>query len=55
VEVHLADWPGLGNGLQALKRVRSKAPKARVTRSNRVGGAREARAERAGTVAARFA
>jgi hypothetical protein len=20
VEVHLADWPGLGNGLQALKR-----------------------------------
>jgi hypothetical protein len=51
VEVHLADWPGLGNGLQGLKRGRSKAPKAKVTRSNRVGCARKARADRAGTVA----
>jgi len=39
--------------LQGLGRVTSKARKAKVTRSNRVGCARKACAERAGTVARR--
>jgi hypothetical protein len=54
VAVHLADWPEVGNGLGGLGRGRSKAREAKVTRSNRVGCARKACAERAGTVAARF-
>ena len=40
VGVHLADRSCLGNGLQGLKGIRSKAPKARVTRS-KVSGAPE--------------
>jgi hypothetical protein len=46
VGVHLADWPGRGNGPAggALNQLfaLSKAPKAWVTRSNRVGCARKA-------------
>src|ERR1019366_414620 len=49
--VHLADWPGLGNGPAGAGRARRKARKAEVTRSNRVGCARKACADRAGTVA----
>jgi hypothetical protein len=52
--VHLADWSGVGNGLWGAGRGRSKAPKAAVTRSNRVGCARKACAGRAGTVAGYF-
>ena len=37
--VHLADWPGIGNGLTGLGGGKSKARKATVTRSNRVGRA----------------
>ncbi len=51
---HLADWPGVGNGLGGAVLGVRKAPKAKVTRSNRVGCVRNARAERAGTVAAGF-
>ena len=52
---HLADWRDVGNGLAggwdgSGGWLRSP-PKAKVTRSNRVGCARKARAERAGTVA----
>jgi hypothetical protein len=49
--VYLADWPGLGNGPAGLGGGRSKAPKAKVTRSNRVGCARKGYARSAGTVA----
>jgi hypothetical protein len=46
----LADWRGVGNGL-ARAAFSNRAPKPRVTRSNRVGCARKACAESAGTVA----
>src|SRR6266850_1376174 len=52
VAVHLADWPGMGNGpARGWVGGRSKARKAKVTRSNRVGCARKAYAGRAGIVA----
>src|SRR5438876_101956 len=51
VGAHLADWPGRGNGPARAGSARSKARKAKVTRSNRVGCARKACAERAGIVA----
>src|ERR1700730_8484107 len=50
--VHLADCPAMGNVLAGAGRARSKARKAKVTRSNRVGCARKACAGSAGTVAA---
>jgi hypothetical protein len=51
VAVHLADWRGGGNGPGRADWGWSKARMATVTRSNRVGCARKACAERAGTVA----
>src|SRR5258708_16637078 len=45
----------MGNGpARGGKGLRARPRKAKVTRSNRVGCARKARAERAGTVARRF-
>ena len=35
--VHLADWPGVGNGPSGAGWARNKARKAKITRSNRVG------------------
>ena len=54
VGVHLADWRGVGNGPTWADWAGSKARKAKVTRSNRVGCARKACAGRAGIVAAQF-
>src|ERR1700704_3552163 len=58
VGVHLADWPGVGNGLTGAgigSVGGGVAPsQATVTGSNRVGCARKAWAERAGTVAGSF-
>jgi hypothetical protein len=53
--VHLADWRCVGNGpCRGWGGVTSEARKATVIRSNRVGCARKAGAERAGTVAGHF-
>src|SRR5260370_1052426 len=35
--VHLADWPGVGNGPSGAGWARNTARKAKITRSNRVG------------------
>jgi hypothetical protein len=57
VGVHLADWRGVGNGPARAQNCClgwSNARRAKVRRSNRVGCARRACVDRAGTVAARF-
>jgi hypothetical protein len=54
VGVHLADWPEVGNGQAEAGWGRSRARRAKVTRSKRLGRAGKARAGGAGIVAARF-
>src|SRR5260370_9985946 len=51
VGAHLADWPEVGNGLAGADLAAARLQMATITPSNRVGCARKARAERAGTVA----